>query len=47
MREKEMVQIVEYIDTVLSNVSNASLIASIKEEIHNWTSNFPLYAGKF
>jgi glycine hydroxymethyltransferase len=47
MKEKEMVQIVEYIDTVLSNVSNASLIASIKEEIHNWSSNFPLYAGKF
>ncbi|MBD0256102.1 MAG: serine hydroxymethyltransferase [Cytophagales bacterium] len=47
MREKEMVQIVEYIDTVLSNVSNASLISSIKEEIHNWMSNFPLYAGKF
>jgi glycine hydroxymethyltransferase len=47
MKEKEMVQIVEYIDTVLSNVSNASLISSIKEEIHNWSSNFPLYAGKF
>jgi glycine hydroxymethyltransferase len=47
MKEKEMVQIVEYIDTVLSNVSNASLISSIKEEIHNWTSNFPLYADKF
>jgi glycine hydroxymethyltransferase len=46
MKEKEMVQIVDYIDTVLSNVSNTSLILSIKEEIHNWTSNFPLYAGK-
>jgi glycine hydroxymethyltransferase len=47
MKEKEMVQVVEYIDTVLSNVSNASLISSIKEEIHNWSSNFPLYTGKF
>jgi glycine hydroxymethyltransferase len=47
MKEKEMVQIVEYIDTVLSNVSNANLISSVKEEIHNWTSNFPLYAGRF
>ncbi len=46
MKEKEMVQIVEYIDTVLSNVSNTSLISSIKDEIHNWTSNFPLYADK-
>jgi glycine hydroxymethyltransferase len=47
MKEKEMAQVVEYIDTVLSNVSNASLISSIKEEIHNWSSNFPLYVGKF
>jgi glycine hydroxymethyltransferase len=46
MKEKEMVQVVEYIDTVLSNVSNISLISSIKEEIHNWTSNFPLYTDK-
>ncbi len=46
MKEKEMGQIVEYIDTVLSNVNNASLISSIKEEIHNWSGNFPLYTGK-
>ena len=47
MKENEMVQIVEYIDTVLSNVSNTSLISSIKEEIHNWMSNYPLYISKF
>jgi glycine hydroxymethyltransferase len=47
MGEREMEQIVDYIDTVLTNTANSSMISSVKEEIHTWVENFPLYKGKF
>lgn len=46
MGEKEMEQIVEYIDTVLANTTNSAIIASVKDEIHTWMESFPLYEGK-
>ncbi len=47
MGEREMEQIVDYIDTVLTNTANSSMISSVKEEIRTWMENFPLYKDKF
>ena len=43
MKEKDMENIVNYIDEVLQNVENENKISSIKEEVNNWMKNFPLY----
>lgn len=44
MKEADMVQVADYINTVLMNHDNASMIASVKQEINGWMKNFPLYA---
>lgn len=43
MKEADMVQVADYINTVLLNHDNASMIASVKQEINGWMKNFPLY----
>ena len=42
-KENDMIKIVEYIDEVLSNISNESYLASIKIEINKWAENYPLF----
>jgi len=43
MKEDEMLKIVELIDSVLMNKDNEGKIAEVKEEVNNWSSQFPLY----
>ncbi|MCX7735281.1 MAG: serine hydroxymethyltransferase [Candidatus Kapabacteria bacterium] len=43
MKEAEMKQIAEFIDKVLMNVDNLDLLKSIKEEVREFTSRFPLF----
>ena len=42
-KENDMIKIVDYIDEVLSNISNESYLASIKIEINKWAENYPLF----
>ena len=42
-KENDMIKIVEYIDEVLSNISNETYLASIKIEINKWAENYPLF----
>lgn len=43
MKENDMNQIVEYIDTVLMNNDNDQKIQSVKREVNKWMEQFPLY----
>ena len=43
LKENDMVEIVNLIDTVLVNHENASKIEEVKEAINNWMVNFPLF----
>lgn len=43
MMEVDMQKTVEMIDTVLSNLTDESKIASVKTEVNNWMKDFPLY----
>jgi glycine hydroxymethyltransferase len=43
MKEADMQQIADFIDTVLMNYDNESRIAEVKQEVNNWMQNFPLY----
>lgn len=43
MKEAEMEQIVEWIDAVLGNPTDTSLLQKIKSEVKDLTSRFPLY----
>ena len=42
-KENDMIKIVDYIDEVLSNISNETYLASIKIEINKWAENYPLF----
>ena len=42
MKEKEMIKIAEYIDTVLRNKDDLNLIGKIREDIKKFTSKFPI-----
>jgi glycine hydroxymethyltransferase len=44
MKENDMLQIVEYIDTVLMNHENESKLVQVKKEVNGWMGNFPLYS---
>jgi glycine hydroxymethyltransferase len=44
LKEKDMVKIVELIDTVLMNSENEIKIASVKKEVNKWMKKFPLFA---
>lgn len=43
MKEADMVQVADYIDTVLMNNDNDTIIGSVRAEINGWMKNFPLY----
>ena len=43
MNENDCVEIVEWIDSVLTNLDNDSYIADIKSKINNKMENYPLY----
>lgn len=42
-KEDDMIKIVNYIDEVISNISNDAYLASIKTEINKWAGNYPLF----
>ena len=42
-KEDDMVNIVGYIDEVISNISNEAHLRSIKTEIKNWVGDYPLF----
>jgi glycine hydroxymethyltransferase len=42
-KEDDMVNIVGYIDEVISNISNEAHLGSIKTEIKNWVGDYPLF----
>ncbi len=43
LKENDMLQIVEWIDDVLTHNENESYIAEVKKKVNAWTENFPLY----
>jgi len=43
MKEADMTRIVQLIDRVLTNHSDEAAITSVKEEVNDWMSKFPLY----
>ena len=43
MKEKDMLQIVQWIDALLMDADNAELIASTKKAVNEWMHQFPLY----
>ena len=43
MIESDMEQIADYIDTVLMNHENESIIADVRKNINTWMEKFPLY----
>ena len=44
LKENDMERIVDYIDLSLQNHENESKLLEIREEIHSWMKNFPLYS---
>ena len=42
-KEADMIKIVNYIDEVISNISNDDYLAIIKAEINKWAGNYPLF----
>lgn len=43
MKEDDMKQIVAFINKVLTNITNEEIIASVKNEVKEFTGKFPLY----
>jgi len=46
-KEDLMVEIAEMIETVLSNVDNAEVIASVRKRVNNTMSNYPLFSETY
>ena len=44
LKEKDMVKIVELIDTVLMNSENEIKIVGVKKEVNKWMKKYPLFA---
>ena len=42
-KEKEIIQVSNRISDIINDFSNEELQKNIKEEVHNLTSNFPVY----
>ena len=42
-KEKEIIQVGNWISEIINNFDNIDLQKNIKEEVHNLTSNFPVY----
>lgn len=43
MKEKDIVQVVHYIDEILGNVNDEKQILTVKKKINSWMKKFPLY----
>ena len=43
LKEKEIIQVSNWISDIINDFSNEELQKNIKEEVHNLTSNFPVY----
>lgn len=43
MKENDMLKIVDFIDTILTDPENDPKIRSIKKEVNDWMNEFPLY----
>ena len=43
MKEKDVEQIAEWIDRVINDVENESLINKVKAEVNEYMKQFPLY----
>jgi glycine hydroxymethyltransferase len=43
MKEKDMLQIVEWIDGLINNADDEAFILKTKKEVNAYMSNFPLY----
>ena len=43
MKEADMVKIVEWMDRIITDSDNEATIAAVKEEVHAYMVNFPLY----
>ncbi len=43
MKEKEMIQVAQWIDTALMSWQDEEKLAAIKEEVKKTTAQFPLY----
>ena len=43
MKESDMEKIVEWIDRVIMDADNEATFAAVKEEVHAYMANFPLY----
>ena len=44
MGEDEMAQIINYIDKIISNIEDESIIEKVKIEVQTLCSSFPLYS---
>ncbi|OKL40861.1 serine hydroxymethyltransferase [Pontibacter flavimaris] len=44
LKEQDMVRIVEYIDQVLMNHDNESMLSSVRSDINDWMQAYPLFA---
>ena len=42
-KEKEIIQVANWISDIINNFDNEELLKTIKEEVHKLTSNFPVY----
>ena len=43
MKEKDIVQVVHYIDDILKNIGNENYVLAVKKKINSWMRKFPLY----
>src|SRR6185436_6550856 len=43
IKEKDIVQIVHYIDDILKNIGNENYVITVKKKINSWMRKFPLY----
>lgn len=46
LKEKDMEKIATWIDTVLMNKDNDTIIKQVKQEVHAYMQQFPLFAGE-
>lgn len=44
LKEKDMLKIVEFIDTALMNVDDETKISHVKKEVNKWMKKYPLFA---
>ena len=44
MKQDEMVKIIDFIDEIITNIENESVIDKVKTEVQSLCSSFPLYS---